>query len=107
MVIARFGQSCALAGANCASRRVIAAAIVLSMLFLPAISIRADAGLADGLGPALDLLRQELGEIFGAAAFGRNDLEAELLEALADRRIVEHIAQRLVELAHDRLRRSF
>src|SRR2546430_10338632 len=73
----------------------------------PANSVRADAGLADGLGPAFDLLRQELGKIFGAAALRRHDLEAELLEPLADRRIVKHIAHRLVELAHDRLRRSF
>src|SRR5262249_37555710 len=43
-------------------------------------SIRADPGLLDRLGPALDLLGQELGEVFRRAALGRHDLEAELLQ---------------------------
>src|SRR5262249_16035987 len=72
----------------------------------PFASIRADAGLPDRLGPALDLLGQELGEIFGRAALGRHDLEAELLQPLAHRGIVEGVAHRLVELAHDRLGRA-
>jgi len=46
-------------------------------------SIRADTGRPDDLAPALDLLGQKLREVFGTAALRRNDLEAEVLQALA------------------------
>src|SRR5262249_44935397 len=70
---------------------------------LATISIGADAGGVDRLRPALDLGRQIVGEIFGRAALGRHDFEAELLEPLADGGVVEGVAHGLVELAHDRL----
>src|SRR5262245_63805524 len=66
-------------------------------------SIHADAGRLDHLTPAINLLREILGEIFRAAALGRHDLQAELLQALALALIVQHVAHHLVELAHDRL----
>src|SRR2546423_850712 len=72
-----------------------------------AISLRADVCRADDLRPAFDLRRHKCGEIFRRAALGRHDLEAELLEPAADRRIVERVAHRLIELAHDRRRRAF
>src|SRR5215510_1956930 len=71
------------------------------------ISIGADAGGVDRLRPALDLGRQIFGEIFWRAALGRDDLEAELLQPPADGRVVEGVAHRLVELAHDRLGGAF
>src|SRR5262249_57822518 len=131
MVTARVGQSCALAAPNGASKTAIAAAaFALSMLSAcglgnalrvaceclclrerlccrtETISIGADAGGVDRLRPALDLGRQIYGEIFRRAALGRHDLEAEFLQPPADGRVVEGVAHRLVELAHDRLRRA-
>src|SRR4051794_21706489 len=69
-------------------------------------SIRVDPGGLDNLAPARDLLGDELGEILGRALLGRHKVESEGLQALADRRILERIPHRLVELAHDRLRRA-
>src|SRR6266550_5049876 len=69
-------------------------------------SLGADAGGLDHLAPARDVLREEFGEIFRGAALRRDDDEAELFEPLADVGIVERVAHRLVELAHDRLGRA-
>src|SRR5712675_1132880 len=68
--------------------------------------VRADGGGPDHLGPTLDLLRQIFGEIFGCALLGRQDVEAELLQAVANGGIVDGVAHRLVELAHNRVRRA-
>src|SRR5262249_17263725 len=128
MVTARAGQSCALAVANSPSKNAIAAtAFALSMLSscglgnalrvaceclclrerlccrTETISIGADAGGVDWLRRALDFGRQIFGEIFRRGALGRHDLEAEFLQPPADGRVVEGVAHRLVELAHDRL----
>src|SRR5262249_53894097 len=106
MVTGRVGESCALAGpANAVNTAIAAATVVLVMGILRS-SVRADAGFADRLRPALHFLRQILGEILGAAALGRHDLEAELLQLLADAWIVERVAHRLVHLRDDRRRRS-
>src|SRR4029077_6838186 len=69
-------------------------------------SIRADAGRLDEAAPALDLLAHELREVFRAAPLGRDDLEAENPQALAQRGIFEHVVHRAVQPAHDRLGRS-
>src|SRR5262249_41914247 len=122
-LIGRVGQSSAPAAPIDASRMAVATAIDLAMTRPPVVpgrftrlsqvsddcsqfSIRADAGRVHRLRPALDLLRQELGEVFGRAPLGRRDLEAELLQAPADRGVVQRVAHRLVELAHDRLGRA-
>src|SRR5579872_1073400 len=67
---------------------------------------RRDPGRLRHLGPARDLFGQELGEVFRRAAFRRHDLEAEIFQALAHGRVVDRVAHRLVELAHDELRRA-
>src|SRR5882672_902949 len=70
----------------------------------PAPSIGDDACSLDHLAPALDVLRQILGQIFRRALVRRQDFEPELFQALADVGVVDGVAHRLVELAHDRIR---
>src|SRR5262245_32536552 len=108
MVTGRLGPSCACAATGPASTMASAAPISFHMVVLrnrADRSFHADAGGLDDLAPALDLLRQVLGEVFGRALLRRHDLEAELFQLLADGRVLDHLVHRLVELAHDRLRR--
>src|SRR5262249_56026351 len=65
---------------------------------LAAISIRADAGRANGLCPALDLGRQIVGEIFGRAALGRHDFEAQLPHPPPDAPVLPAVPHRLLSL---------
>src|SRR5438034_5690962 len=55
----------------------------------PANSVRADAGLADGLRPAFNLLRQELGEILGAARSEEHTSELQSHSDLVCRLLLE------------------
>src|SRR5712691_4886829 len=105
-VTGRAGHSCAPAPALNVSAPVSTAAKTARAIFVLRPSIHADAGGFDDLAPALDLLGQVLGEVFGRALLRRHDLEAELFQLLADSRILDHVVDRLVELAHDRIRRS-
>src|SRR5262245_39881980 len=68
MVTGRVGQSCARAATGLVSAMASAAAISFRMMVLRNCadrSFHADAGRLDDLAPALDLLRQVLGEVFG------------------------------------------
>src|SRR5215470_5076368 len=69
-------------------------------------SIKADSGCFDDLAPAFDLLRQELGEIFGRALVGRQNLETEILQAFARGWIIERVTHGFVELTHDWIGRA-
>src|SRR5262249_11834373 len=60
----------------------------------------------DRAAPARDLAGDELGKIFRASALRRRDLLAEGLEALADIRCVQRLADGLIEAVHDRHRRA-
>jgi hypothetical protein len=60
----------------------------------------------DRLRPALDLLRQEPRQIFRRPAFGRHDFDAELFEALTQRRAFERPVDGSVELADDGVGRA-
>ena len=48
-----------------------------------------------------------MGEVFRRAPLRRHDFEPEFLEPRANGGVVERLAHRLVELAHDRLGRAF
>ena len=103
-VIGRVGQSCAAAGASGRQRpapRRPAPFVVLSS-HSPQVSLRSycsvdavDAARLDRHGPALDLGRDELGQIFRRAPILRGDDDADRLEALAHRRRVDGVARRL------------
>src|SRR5262245_31616058 len=69
-------------------------------------SFHADAGGLDHLAPALDVLLQVGREVGAGALLHRKDLEAELLQLLADVGPRDHGLDRGVQLVDDRLRRA-
>src|SRR5262249_33405846 len=71
------------------------------------ISVRADACRFDWSRPFLDLLAGELGEVGRAAAVGRYDDQADLVEALAHGRHVEDAAHGRIQLVDDGWRCRF
>src|SRR5262245_26485034 len=79
-VTGRVGHSCASAALTSdaparAARRTAGARVMCPPNPVDR-SFHADAGGLDDLAPALDLLRQVLGEVFGRALLRRHDLEA-------------------------------
>src|SRR5947207_6601592 len=71
-----------------------------------AASIRARAARLDRAGPALDLARDELCEIFWRPALRRRDGHTDVLEALVHRRRLYRLVGGLGEAVHDLGRRS-
>src|SRR5262245_34933186 len=111
MVSVRAGQSCASAGWIDASTSASAAATgVLTMAPSEGLRafrlIRARSARLDRAGPALDLARNELHEIFRGTALGRRDGHADRLVAFAHRRRLHRLVRRPGEALHDLRRRS-
>src|SRR5262245_33028280 len=118
ILIGRVGQLCACAGAIAVANTIPAAANTRIMAFLLeygwtlirllsfglVTSLHRNAGLHDHLLPAVHVLSQILREVLGRALLRRQDLEAELLQPFAHRRLLHHGVKRLVHPADQRVR---
>src|SRR4051794_19658286 len=69
-------------------------------------SVCACSACLDRAGPALDLARNELGQILRGSALRGRDGHADALEPLADRRSLHCIVRSLREAPHDVIRRA-
>src|SRR4051794_39606742 len=70
------------------------------------LSVCACSACLDRAGPALDLARNELGQILRGSALRGRDGHADALEPLADRRSLHCIVRSLREAPHDVIRRA-